>query len=370
MSSNVISKLRGYKALLYLGKKVVLAKRNKIYLADMSLQGLEYKCSISYPNIIIRIISHFRLLQRLFRLELGPAIPLNEKGCFLIFYRNQLFHVNLALNRVKQEFIPGIKHRPLQLIKCKSPESYGVIYFGEYTPNFSFKSVNIYKRDLSGKWSIVFKFSKGQINHIHGIYEDVKRHCLYILTGDFDQAAGVWISNTSFGDVKPFVRSGQNSRACWIFPWGKRLIFATDKQDDYNYICEINNFKKPIVLPKFPIAGSSIFFSSTHTNKIIFSTAVEPLSNNYFSIKSLFISQHAKGILSNSSCVYAGTPEQGFQIVFSDKKDFWSYKLFQFGNISFPVGESSDSKYLHFYCTALKDSDNVTYAVKINRELV
>lgn len=368
MSYQTVKKIRGYKALLYLGKKVVLAKRDKIYLADMSLQRLEYKCSIGYPNIFIRIISHFRLFQRLFRLDLGPAVALNQKNCFLVFYRNQVFHVNIALNRVNAEITPGVKHKPLQLINCKSSKSAGVIYFGEYTPNFSFGPVNIYKRDLSGKWSIVFKFPKGEINHIHGIFEDIKRRCLYILTGDFDQAAGIWISNSSFSDVKPLVRSGQNSRACWIFPWGKKLVFATDRQDDYNYVCEINNLKKIIVSPKFPIVGSSVFFSSAHTKKIIFSTDVEPSSNNYFSFTSVFSNKNAKGILGNSSCVYVGTPDTGFKIIFSDKKDFWPYKLFQFGNISFPAGNSSNNNYLHFSCTALKESDNVTYAMKINRE--
>ena len=364
----VVGKIRGYKVLLYLGEKVVLAKRNKIYLSDLSLQELEYKCTVGCPNILVRIISHFRLLQRLFRLELGPATHLNEKHCFLVFYRNQVFHVNVALSQVTQEFVPELKHRPLQLTTSKLQDTPGAVYFGEYTANYKYESVNIYKREHSGVWSVVFRFPAGQINHIHGIFEDVMRNCLYILTGDFEQGAGIWLSNILFTDVRPLLRSGQSSRACWVFPWGRRLVFATDKQDEHNYLCEIDNLDDATASVKFPIVGSSIFFSGAHTDQIIFSTAVEPPSNNQFSIVSLFTKNRADGMLSDRSCIYLGSPEKGFEIIFSGEKDSLPYNLFQLGNISFPNGDSGNKNLLHFYCTALKNSDNTTYAMRINKE--
>ena len=54
--------------------------------------------------------------------------------------------------------------------------------------------------------------------------------------------------------------------------------------------------------------------------------------------------------------------------IFSAKKDWLPSGLFQFGNISFPAGDSYDKTFLHFYCMSLKKSDGTTYAIKLNKE--
>jgi hypothetical protein len=77
--------------------------------------------------------------------------------------------------------------------------------------------------------------------------------------------------------------------------------------------------------------------------------------------------RRASGILSDNACVYAGTPEQGFDIVYSGKKDLLPFGLFQFGNIRFPSGVSSDATYVHFYCSALHGHDGVAHAVQLTR---
>jgi hypothetical protein len=366
--TEIIRKIKGYKSLLYLGDKIVLAKLNKIFVADFRLEKLDYICQVGATNTFVRFISRFRLVQRLFRLELGPAVALNQKGCFLVFYRNQAFHVNTNLCVAMLEDIPGLKHKPLQLTRSKSSKSAGSIYCGDYTPNFGYGPANIYRRDVTGAWFVIFKFPSGQINHIHGIFEDIDRGCFYVLTGDFDQGACIWLANQSFTEVTPLVRSGQSSRACWILPWEDRLVFATDQQANCNYLCEITGLKEGVVSKRFPIVGSSIYFSSSHSDPIIFSTSVEPESSNKLSAKSLFLNQRAAGILSDNSCIYAGSPGEGFEIIFSAKKDWLPSGLFQFGNISFPAGDSYDKTFLHFYCMSLKKSDGTTYAIKLNKE--
>ena len=364
----IINEIRGYKALLYLGDKIVLARLNEIFIADLNLENLRYVCEVGVPNLLVKAISHFRLMQRLFRVELGPAVALGQKDCFLVFYRNQVYHVNTTLCLARREDIPELKHRPLQLTLSKSSEVAGSIYFGEYTPNFEYGPVNIYRREVKGTWVVIYKFPSGQINHIHGIFEDVDRSCFYILTGDFDQGAGIWVSNLAFTEVKPLVRSGQSSRACWIFPWRERLIFATDQQAGCNYLCEINGLEEGVVNRLFPIVGSSIYFSSCHNTALIFSTSAEPDSSNKLSLARLFSTRRAAGMLGDSVCIYAGSPEIGFDIIFTDTKDLLPFGLFQFGNICFPTGFSTDETLLHFYSTALKKSDGTTYALRIDNE--
>jgi hypothetical protein len=366
--TKIIGKIRGYKALLYLGDKIIVSRQYEIFFADLDLTRLDYICTVGTTNPLVRIILRFRLLQRLFRMDLGPAVVLDQNDCFLVFRGDQLFHVDTTLCVASPEYVPGLKHRPLQVTRSKSPESAGSIYFGEYTENSEYGPVNIYRRDKAGTWSVIFSFSSGEINHIHGVFEDVGRSCFYILTGDFDQGACIWLADLAFTEVKPLVRSGQESRACWIFPWDHRLIFATDQQANLNYLCEIGDVGKASVSKKFPIVGSSIFFSSSHSNTIIFSTAVEPVSCDKLSFGWFFPRLRALGVLSNNSCIYIGTPDKGFDIIFSDRKDWYHFGLFQFGNICFPAGDSSDGTYLHFFGVALKDADNSTYAMKIDKE--
>jgi hypothetical protein len=360
-----ISKLRGYKSLVYLGDKIILARSNDIYVADLRLERIEYVCSVGTLRGFWGLLSRFRLMQRFLRLEMGPATPLDEYGCFLVFYRGTAFHVDLEKQVATPEVVPTITKKPLQMLLIQSGVDRGSVLFGDYRSNFEYASVNIYRRYPNGVWEIAFVFPKGEINHVHGVFEDVRRNRLYILTGDFDQGACIWVADMALKDVRPLFRAGQMSRACWILPWEDMLIFATDQQEAFNYLCTIAGHQSEVIKRHFPIAGSSIFFSSTHTDPIVFSTAVEPLSANKITIRSLLSIRRAAGMLGDKSCVYVGTPSRGFEIIFSGKKDCLPFGLFQFGNINFPSGSSTDQTYVHFYCSALAGHDGTTYAMRL-----
>ena len=359
----VLGKLNGYKPLVYLGDQIILSHLNEIYSANLRLDRIEYVCSVGTLGVFFGFISRFRLLQRLFRLEMGPATPLNESGCFLVFLRNKAFHVDVNKRVAKLEVIPSIAKKPLQMLLVQSDNGKASVLFGDYLPNIEYGPVNIYRRYPNGIWNIAFTFPKGEINHVHGLYEDVSRDCFYILTGDFDQGACIWVADMEMKEVRPLVRAGQLSRACWILPWADMLIFATDQQAGVNYLCTIN--EDGGIMRLFPVVGSSIYFSSTHSDLLVFSTAVEPQSENKISLSSLLTTRRAQGVLSDSCFIYAGLPTKGFEIIFSGKKDCLPFGLFQFGNINFPAGTSADNKYLHFYCSSLVGHDGITYVINL-----
>jgi hypothetical protein len=360
-----ISKLRGYKPLVYLGDKIILARLNDIYVADMRLERIRHVCSVGKLSGIMGFLSRFRLMQRLLRLEMGPATPLDENGCILAFYRGQAFHIDIERRVAKPEAVSGLTKKPLQILLIQSGVHKGEVLCGDYRRNSEYDPVKIYRRYRNGVWDVAFVFPKCEINHVHGIFEDAQRDCLYILTGDFGQGACIWVADMALKDVRPLVRRGQMSRACWILPWNGKLIFATDQQAGFNYLCTIEDKQGISFNRQFPIAGSSIYFSSAHSDLIVFSTAVEPEPSNGGTLRSLLLNRRAAGILGDESCVYAGTPAQGFEIIFSGKKDGLHFGLFQFGNIQFPSGTSSDRTYVHFYCSALVGHDGTTYAMKI-----
>ena len=80
-----ISKLRGYKPLVYLGDTINLARLNDIYVADMRLERIRHVCSFGTLSGITGYLSRFRLMQWLLRLKMGTATPLDEDGCILVF---------------------------------------------------------------------------------------------------------------------------------------------------------------------------------------------------------------------------------------------------------------------------------------------
>ncbi len=366
MTRSVI-KLVGYVPLVYLDNRIVLSRLNRLYVADLHFKNIEYVCSIGKLDGIRRFLSRFRLMQRLLRLEMGPATPLQENGCSLVFYRGQAFHVDVNQRKATQESIPGLTRNPLQMMLIQSGPQEGSVVFGDYSRNANYETVNIYRRDKSAQWEIAYVFPKGEINHVHGIFEDASRNCLYLLTGDFDQGACIWAADMTLSNVRPMVRKGQMSRACWIVPREEKLVFATDQQEEFNYLCTVDSHETQCIERHFPIAGSSIFFSRTHSDPIVFSTAVEPHPSNKLTLRALLSLRRASGILSDNACVYVGTPEDGFEIVFSGKKDRLPYGLFQFGNIRFPDGRSSDTQYIHFYCSALQGHDGAAYAVQLTQ---
>lgn len=355
----ILNKIKGYRALVYVNDFVLLAKKNEIFKASLSLDRIQYICTLRSTSLVEKIIFSTRLLQRLFRLEVGPAVYIKERELILVFLGKNLYSICLASVLVREELIPSLTKRPLQMHVSNKED--GVVYFGEYTSNFQYGPVKIYRRDLEKGWDVAFVFEEGQINHVHGIHEVPDDNNYYILTGDFQSGAGIWITDTNFSEVKPLIRGSQDARACWIKTWSGRTFIATDRQDSCNYLCEFLGGK---IKKLFPIVGSSIYCASSFIGQdlLVFSTAVEPNSSNKLSIISLCGFKRADGILSDHACVYAGNPIEGFKILFSRKKDWLPFGLFQFGNISFPSGKNN-GQILHFYCIGLSGADDSTYAV-------
>lgn len=358
--------LKGFKPLVYLGDLLVLSRHNHIFTADLCLNDVTYICSLPSTNIFKKIALKVRLLDRLFRLEMGPAVPLSDINRFLVCFNGHIFCVDISARAITSEFLPStFPRRPLQMLLMQSKGYEGVVLCGDYSRNSNYYPVNVYKRVPDGSWSIVFSFALGEVNHIHGIFEDIDNKSLYILTGDFYHAACIWVSNLDFSDVHPLSRIGQNSRACWVALTGQYLCYATDQQELVNSFCSLDLANNNRFQIHFPIVGSSIYFSSNHSNPIVFSTTVEPTPAEDLTLGSLFSNQPASGILSNFSCIYSGSLDTGFEIIFKAEKDFLPFNLFQFGSIQFPSGTSDFDDYVHFYCSSLTGLDGNTYVMKL-----
>ena len=144
-----------------------------------------------------------RLLERILRLNISSFLILDEEWGLAV-RKNEIWRVNFREGTVSFDFLVPEGRKILALTLVKGVQGFDdAIVFGEYFNNPSMLPVNIWRCPLvsSGHWSIGFTFSSGQINHIHNVVVDKDRSALWILTGDFDNAALICLASKNFEEV-------------------------------------------------------------------------------------------------------------------------------------------------------------------------
>ena len=358
--------LPAYKPLVYGPFGLLLSKGAEIYVSDLALLNIRFlaRIEVSWKN---KLINCCRLSQRLFRGEFGPAILLKCERKVLLTAFGRFYLLDVDTGKVQEEGTVGRGKRPLSLASVDVDGFEPGIYFGEYFGNPSKQPVSIFHRDSEAHWTSVYTFGAGEINHIHAIVPDHVNKCLYILTGDFGDAAAIWIARSNFSEIKRLVSQEQQSRACWLMREQNKLFYATDTQLEINHlnVAEIDasdNLTKFKSL--FPVNGSSIYAMQSESFGIVFSTSVEPAPEPKNFILGLLDRKPGKGIVGNSACLYSGNLERGFTLILSAEKDIFPARSFQFGAFMFPSGVPREADVIHAYGAAVKSYDGCTIMIK------
>lgn len=218
------------------------------------------------------------------------------------------------------------------------------VYYGEYFSNPARGPVGIMRRDQHGRWTRAFEFPAGEINHIHNLVPDPGRGCVWILTGDFDEGAAIWVARNNFSTVEAVVRGTQKVRACVAFPvpWG--LLYATDSQLHGNSIRLLEREGAGWTHRQLLPVNGPVIYGAQVGELYVFSTSTEPNQSGSSRLSNLLDRRPGPGINRNESQVILGSIERGFQTVLTRAKDPLPYRLFQFGNIFFPSGTSSSDR--------------------------
>lgn len=350
---NVKKLLCGYQPLCYVGDRVLLAKNKKLFLCDMNLENIHFLCEIpsSYRE---KFFSKFRLFSRIFRLQFRCALNVHDKFVLLVV-RNEIWRVNLETCEIVLDFaIPDNRTALyLTLIENKNDHSSKVM-FGEYFSNPNKGIVRVWGAELDSNsdWNILHEFEHDKINHIHNIIYDQKNDNLYILTGDFGDGAGIWVSNSELKDVVPMVRGKQVYRACWALVKENGLTYATDTQLEKNSICRLVDGH---LTRAETIEGSSIYFGKS-ISSFYFSTTVEPGEPSGNFLVDIFSRKLGSGVLSEKSNIYSLVDKNTISLEFQGVKDMLPPRLAQFGSFMFPSG-ISNNKDIIAYGVALKSFD-------------
>lgn len=365
MIQKTVKTVPGCKPLLYWNGRLLLSRGYELLLSDLALT--QFNSVGSLPSRTIkRLLSRFRLPSRLLRLDVGPACDLGDGRHCLVCHQGAIYRVDLITGGFVREFTMPYGGRPLQLSRINIPGFQAGIYVGEYFGNPDKGPARIFLRTEQGHWSTAYTFATGQINHVHSIVQDTYRSCLYVLTGDFGDAACIWRVRDNFKSIERIAKPGQHCRACWMQVGPEFLIYATDTQLETNHLIQLDPCSSegdsPTILQT--VGGSSIYSAETEYDQLIFSTAVEPdkvRGNKYFE---MFSTRRGSGILSDEAHIYAGTAIQPSVPIFSAAKDSLPFRLFQFGSFQFPAGRNPDPTLIHAYATALRGVDGCAVLLK------
>jgi hypothetical protein len=359
-----ISVIKSYKPLFKIEKGLVLSKNEKVYIEN----GNKIDYLFSFPtSLLTKILNKSKLFYRMNRSGVGASIYFNSLSFFS--FNRVLYCYDFSLEKltVELDFIKG--RGPLQFTEIKDMKDFDTgIYYGEYFGNSSRASISIFKRTENSTWESVYTFKCGEINHIHALIPDPFRGCVWILAGDFEHSAAIYMANNNFETVKLVLGGKQSYRACIAYPVQDGLLYATDTQIEKNSIRFLRKIKDEWISEKlFNINGPCIY-SCELKDYYIFSTSTEPSEKKTGLIKRIMDNEPAEGIIENKSDIVQVTKSNlSYKIIASKKKDIWPYRLFQFGSIMF-ASNSADSNELYTYNVGSKELDLSTEYYSLNKD--
>jgi hypothetical protein len=354
--------LQGYRPLTFVPEGILLAKGYELYVADLDCSRLRRVAMVPHA-LASGILRRSRMFERILRFGIRFGCRIDE-GSYLLAERNRLWLLELPSGTVRLDHVVNGK-KPLFISCIQGVNGFldGACY-GEYSDNVTKEPVNIWVRSRQGAWRIVHTFPKDAIEHVHGIIPDESRGIVWIVTGDFGEAAGIWAARHDFAEVLPVLVGKQDFRCCWLAFPQDQIIYATDSP------LAINSVRR-LILPKtglesrdpwigarsepvMEISGSSIYGCRVQ-DQVVFSTTVEPGLLTGKRLRDWLDRRPGPGIKGMYSDLMIGT-QAGFSLAGRWTKDRWPLRLCEFGSISFPTGINPGRR-LYAYFTGLAQAD-------------
>jgi len=295
-----------------------------------------------------------RYATRLLRFGIRSSIAIDNEHV-VISIGNMLREVDLAKETITKGWFCGERIRPLILTDVKNIDGFDDgIYFGGYLSNFEKKPVSVYRRAGVDDWQVVYTFPQGAINHVHNIVADPYRKCLWVFTGDFDEAAAIWKVTDGFKKVERMACNDQKYRACVVYALPEGLLYATDAPfaDDFIYLLNPETMEAKEL---FPIHGSCIY-GCQWKDQYVFSSTVEGDGRHNSRWQFYFGRKRGASIKDAYVHMYLGNLEEGFKEIYKEKKDDMPLYTFQFGVFKFPAGVNNGDT-LYFQPVATKKND-------------
>ncbi len=353
--------LKGCKPLCFVGEKLLVFRKGKLYLLDLDSMNKTMVARVPRP-FWHGLLGQFRLPTRLLRLEPRAAVYSNGT----VYFGYQGFMLELKLQSAKIEIAHQFRDRmqaPLVIAHITDiPGFDDIVCYGEYFGNPSMESVSIVgKRGDSKDWVEMYRFEKGQINHIHSIVPDSYNDRVWVLTGDTDEASAIWYSDDNFQTLNRFLGGKQKYRCCSVFPTRGGIVYATDTPLRENHIYSVNLADKSIT--KIADLNGSCIYSSAINDDILISTTVEGTTSNS-RVLNWLVRQKGPGIKSWYSELLIGNGTDGFRQIAAFEKDYFPTAIFQFGTLVFAHGDNETGRIV-FYGNSVKGIDGKLVVMEV-----
>lgn len=349
----LLHSLRGVRPLAVISDGIICYSKGSLYKFCFDLQEKIFLCQLPPPRGG-RLVNYFRIVDRVLRASPTHAIVFDDS--VLIARRSEVWRFDLQTQKLSLDFTIPEGRRSLGFTSITQADGNQEIIFGEYFSNPDRRPVRIWGRSKEAKgWSVRATFEEGEIEHVHAV------SCIggkvYVLTGDFGAAAGVWASDMKFSNLHPLVRGKQEFRAAWMEELSERIYFATDTQLEKNGLYFFDrDISKPSHKPLAALNGSSIY-AGRGQGYIFFSTSVECGMPTGSFLKDLIDTKPGPGVLSSKSSLFAFDESGHVSEIYFAEKDFWPFRLGQIGTFMFPSGVMPANR-LIAYGVALKSVDD------------
>jgi hypothetical protein len=347
--------IKGIRPLAVLPDWLIFYKNNSIYkVKHDDLLNPILICKLPINSLIRRLTNNFYIFNRILRSYPSHAIIFNDE--LFISQRSEIWRCNINSGNLTLDFQIPNNRRLLNFSIISNNQVSKQLVFGEYFDNPKMKPVQLWSRKAeSSHWSKCAEFADGEINHIHSLF--CQNEKVYILTGDFKHASGIWESDLNFSILKPLARGKQSYRAAWMKKIDHKIYMANDTQFEVNHLYEFKdkNDTNLKFRPVISLNGSSIY--AGHSSKeIFFSTTVEPGKKTGNFIRDLLETKRGPGILSSKASIMTINRQGHVSEIFSAEKDWLPFRLAQLGTFIFPSG-TMPCNTLYAYCVALKKFD-------------
>lgn len=326
--------LSGLKPLFYNSYgNLILSKGHKIYEEKEGKRKLVCKLPVRLSSMLL---AKSKLLCRLLRY--GVMTATEYDGAYYFAFERCIYRFDITHNKLTCDFKFSNGRGPLSFTVVDNVEGFhNGLYFGEYISNHKKDPVKVYYR--SNAWSVVFEFPQGKLNHIHGLVPDHISKCLWILGGDFDESAAIYRVRDNFENIETIVSGSQKYRSCVAFPIEGGLLYATDTQQEPNSIRLLKLSNGTWDSEKIESINGSCIYGQELPDYYVFSTSTEPSEKVVSKLASLLDNKPAPAIKFNrSDIIVMDKNTNEISRIYSDEKDIYPYRLFQFGTVMFPKG--------------------------------
>ena len=360
-----VNALRGFRALAVVGDRLVLSRGHSLFVAEVPEGRPRSICTLP-QRPWQRAAAGARLLRRLLRHNVHCAISLGGSS-ILVSSRVGIHRVDGETGEFALERAPSEGFRPLTFSRIAGLAGFrDGIYFGEYDGRISHSAIRVLRRDGPSEWQVMHTFQPAEVDHIHTLVPDPHRRCVWILTGDYENAPGIWMARDDFQTVVPVLRGRQEHRTCRVFPFERGLLYATDSHLEPNSLRWLEERDGHWVTTAIrPLVGSCVYAARVGDD-YFFSSAVEPGRPSGRFLLDLIDFGRGPGILEPVCEIVGGSPNRGFDSLARWQADALPKRLFQFSAIAFPT-DSESLEHLVTYGMGVRGHDDVTEIHRIER---